>query len=219
VCAIFKPGAGRVADRQTQEITLFSRLFGKKPPAGRADDMIVAQLNAKLQPMHRGEHFEDPLDAVLKKTRLGEVSGGGTMQEKSGEIAYCDIEITLSSPPEAAIPTIIATLEELGAPKGSTLRVESSGVEHALGKAEGLAVYLNGTDLPAETYTSCDSNFVYSEFDRLLAGEGRVLSYWQGPTETALYMYGGSFPEMKRRLEPFIASYPLCQRCRVAQIA
>ena len=99
------------------------------------------------------------------------------------------------------------------------LRVDTSGAQHALGKAEGLAVYLNGTDLPAETYKSCDSNFVYSEFDRRLAGEGRVLSHWQGPTETALYMYGGSFAAMKQRIEPFIASYPLCERCRIAQVA
>lgn len=198
---------------------MFSRLFGKKPAPATSDEMIVVQLNAKLQPMHRGEHFEDPLDAVLKKACLGEVSGGGTMQDKTGEIAYCDIEITLSTAPEEAVPIIIATLDELGAPKGSTLLIESSGIQHALGKAEGLAVYLNGTDLPAKTYASCDSNFVYSEFDRLLAGEGRVLSYWQGPTETALYAYGGSFSELKRRLEPFISSYPLCQRCRIVQVA
>jgi hypothetical protein len=181
--------------------------------------MIVVRLNAKLQPMHRGEYFEDPLDAVLKKSRLGEVSGGGTMQEKSGEIEYCDIEIALSSAPEEAVQIIISALEELGAPRGSTLLMERSGIERALGKAEGLAVYLNGTDLPAETYRTCDSNFVHSEFDRLLAGEGRVLSYWQGPTETALYMYGGSFSEMRKRLNSFIATYPLCQQCRIAQIA
>jgi len=198
---------------------VFKRLFGKKAPPGGVAEMIVVTLNAKLQPMDRGEHFEDPLDAVLRKTGIGEVSGGGTLQEKSGEIAECDIEISLSSTPDKAVPVIISKLEELGAPKGSKLRIEKSGVEHALGKAEGLAVYLNGTDLPAETYKACDSNFVYSEFDRLLAGEGRVFSHWQGPTETALYMYGGSFSEMKRRIEGFIATYPLCERCRIAQVA
>jgi hypothetical protein len=198
---------------------LFRRLFGKKRPPDEPSEIIVVRLNAKLQPMHRGEYFEDPLDAVLKRSRIGEVIGGGTMQEPSGEIAYCDIEIALSSPPDEAVPIIISTLEDLGAPGGSTLLVERSGAQHALGKAEGLAVYLNGTELPAETYETCDSNFVYSEFDRLLVGKGRVLSYWQGPTETAFYMYGGSFSDMKKRLEAFIASYPLCHRCRIAQIA
>jgi len=198
---------------------VLNRLFGKKAPPAKAAEMVIVTLKAKLQPVDRGEHFEDPLGAALRKAGLGEVSGGGTLQEKSGEIAECDIEITLASAADKAVPIIIATLEELGAPKGSMLRVDTSGAQHALGKAEGLAVYLNGTDLPAETYKSCDSNFVYSEFDRRLAGEGRVLSHWQGPTETALYMYGGSFAAMKQRIAPFIASYPLCERCRIAQVA
>ena len=74
-------------------------------------------------------------------------------------------------------------------------------------------------ELPEATYQSCDSNFVYGELDRLLEGEGRVLSYWQGPTETAFYMYGNSFEEMKRSIAGFLASYPLCERCRVLQVA
>ena len=60
---------------------------------------------------------------------------------------------------------------------------------------------------------------MFEEFGRLLEGEGRVLSYWQGPTETSLYMYGPSFKTMNERLRPFLETYPLCQRCRVVQIA
>jgi len=198
---------------------VFNRLFGKKEPTEPTGDIIVVRLNAKLQPMDRAEHFEEPLDAALKEARLGQVTGGGTMQEASGEIAYCDIEIALSAAPDKAVPAIIAAFDHLGAPRGSTLLMEGAGTERELGKAEGLAVYLNGTDLPQETYETCDSNFVYSEFERLLAGEGRVLSFWEGATETAFYMYGGSFPEMRKRLEAFIASYPLCQRCRIVQVA
>ena len=87
------------------------------------------------------------------------------------------------------------------------------------GSAEGLAVYLNGTDLPDATYRECDSNFVYSEFNRLLEGEGSVHSHWQGPAETALYAYGNSYETMKRLLSAFIDSYPLCNKARVVQIA
>lgn len=82
-----------------------------------------------------------------------------------------------------------------------------------------MAVYLNGSELPDEVYTNCDSNFVYSEFERLLDGTGRVLSYWQGQTETAFYMYGQSFQEMRRLLAEFMATYPLCAKARVEQIA
>lgn len=82
-----------------------------------------------------------------------------------------------------------------------------------------MGVYLNGTDLPDETCAHCDSNHVYGEFDRQLGDEGRVVSYWQGPTETAFYIYGTSFDEMGLRLSAFIASYPLCAKCRIERIA
>jgi len=196
---------------------MFGRLFKKKQPKP-VGQFLVAQLNARLQPMHRGEFFEDPLDVVLKNGNHGEVSGGGTMQAKSGEIDYCDIEIQVPASSPEIITLVVGTLEKLGAPKGSKLTVEATGEVLPFGVAESLVVYLNGTDLPAETYRDCDSNHVYSEFVRLLEGEGRVLSYWQGPRETALYMYGRSFDEMKKRLSEFVATYPLCAQCRIEQI-
>jgi hypothetical protein len=180
---------------------------------------IVAQLNARLQPMHRGEYFEDPLDIELKNAAIGEVSGGGTLQSKTGEVEHCDIEIEVSGPLIAAERIVIDALERLGAPKGSKLHIEAEGRQVEFGRSEGLAVYLNGTDLPEHVYKECDSNFVYSELDRLLDGEGRVLSYWQGPSETAFYVYGHDFLEMKERIREFLGSYPLCSRCRVEQIA
>ena len=41
----------------------------------------------------------------------------------------------------------------------------------------GLGIYLNGTDLPDETYRDCDMDVVYSEFNRLLTGIGSVHSH------------------------------------------
>jgi hypothetical protein len=49
--------------------------------------------------------------------------------------------------------------------------------------------------------------------------DGGVHSYWQGPTETALYVYGRKASEMQAALQPFLDSYPLCARARVVQIA
>jgi len=84
---------------------------------------------------------------------------------------------------------------------------------------EGLAVYLNGTELPAETYKRHTIQSVEDEIERLLDGEGHVFSHWRGPGETALYVYGPSFAEMSKRLDAFLRSNPLCDRCRVEQIA
>ena len=180
---------------------------------------LVAQLNARLQPIHRGEFFEDPLDETLGAQGIGHVSGGGSLVSAEGEIEYCDIEISVTRSDARIEKKIVETLERLGAPKGSKLHVEAEKREVPFGVAEGLAVYLNGTDLPDEVYAECDSNFVYSEFDRLLGENGRALSYWQGPRETAFYIYGRSFSSMKDLLGPFLNTYPLCARCRVEQIA
>jgi len=196
---------------------VFGNLF--KPRSKPVKHYLVAQINAKVMPLDRGELFEDPLDVALRAAGLGEVSGGGTLQAESGEIEYCDIEIECLDLSEDLFALVISTLETLGAPKGSKLQVESQDRVLPFGKTEGLAVYLNGTDLPDETYRDSDSNFVRDEFERLLGTEGRVLNWWQGPTETALYMYGPSFSTMRGRLAAFISSYPLCQQCRVVQIA
>ena len=198
---------------------MFARLFGKKPTSKPLKQMLVAQLNAKLQPMDRGEHFEKPLEAVLRKEGWGELDGGGTMQERSGEIAFCDVSVLVDEANDESAALLIAALEALGAPKGSRVTASPSSKEYKFGRTEGLAVYLNGTDLPDDVYKECDSNFVVSEFERLLGSEGRVLSHWQGPTETALYIYGSSFQTMQDLLSPFIKSYPLCQKCRVIQTA
>ena len=111
------------------------------------------------------------------------------------------------------------SLEKLGIPRGSKLKVEKTDSEIEFGDLEGLAIYLNGTDLDGEVYEKCDSNHVYSELDRLTEGEGKVYSYWQGPTETAFYLYGSSYEKMKSMISELVENYPLCQKCRIEQIA
>jgi hypothetical protein len=187
-------------------------LFKKK------DTMIVARLNDRAMPMDRGSRYEDPLDEALKTKGLGEVTGGGTMLSESKEIQFCDVEIVVKDASEEVLAFIKTTLEGFGAPLGSRPLVGKN-KELPFGKTEGLGIYLNGTDLPANVYAECDVNFIYSEFNRLLAPEGSVHSHWEGPTETALYVYGPSVDSMKARLADFLASYPLCERARLERVA
>jgi len=195
-------------------------LFKKKEKISEAEPKyIVVNLNARIQPMHRGEIFEDPLHEIISAKGLGEVSGGGTLQAQSGEIENCDIEIQVANTDQETINVIKRALEDIGAPKGSKIIIESSGTEIEFGILEGLAIYLNGTELEEKIYEESDSNFVYSELDRLTEGKGRVYSYWQGPTETAFYLYGNSFTEMKSLIAGLVDNYPLCQRCRIEQVA
>ena len=155
----------------------------------------------------------------MSKHKIGEASGGGSLQLQSGEIEYCDIEIMVNESTDETITLIKEKLEKIGVPKGSKIIIEASGVELPFGSLEGLAIYLNGTDLDESVYQESDSNFVYSELDRLTKGKGRVYSYWQGSTETAFYLYGNSFEEMKSLIKKLTDNYPLCEKCRIEQVA
>ena len=195
-------------------------LFKKKESRPETEpEYIVATINARIQPMHRAEIYEDLLDEVLSKNSIGEVSGGGTLQSQCGEIEHCDVEIQVNNSNEETVEVIRASLENLGVPKGSKLKVEATNSEIEFGTLEGLAIYLNGTDLDSEVYENSDSNYVYSELDRLTQGIGKIYSYWQGPKETAFYLYGTSFAQMKSQISGLVNSYPLCQKCRIEQIA
>jgi len=180
-------------------------------------EVVLVQINIQLLPAQREAIFEAPLTAAL--AGRGEIRGGGTMQNDQGEITYCDLELSVPAATDELIRFLVETLEALGAPKKSMITVPGRQFELTFGKAEGLAVYLDGVGLPEETYRDCDPNVVYEEFERLLEGAGRIWSFWQNPTETAFYIYGGSFAIMKERLDPFLARYPLCANCRVVQLA
>lgn len=195
-------------------------LFKKKEKQAEVEpQFIVATINARIQPMHRGEIYEDPLDIILTKNGIGQVIGGGTLQSQSGEIEYCDVEIQVKSSSNKTVDLIKSSLEKIGVPKGSKIRVSATDCEIQFGTLEGLAIYLNGTDLGDEVYANSDSNHVYSELDRLTQGVGKVFSYWQDPTETAFYLYGSSFVQMNLKITELVENYPLCQKCRIEQIA
>ena len=193
---------------------MLKNLFGAKPPEPA---VFVVQLNARLQPVHRGELFEDPADEVLRSHGLGEVCGGGTGMTPEGEVAYCDIEVLLHKPTEQNIELLIGVFDSMHAPKGSSLKRD--GETTMFGSAEGLGLYLNGTDLPDEVYAQNDVNVLYEDISRLIQGNGEIYSYWQGPTETALYLYGPSFEVMKAKISDYLATQPMCEKCRIEQIA
>ncbi len=201
---------------------MFGIKFGgaKKQETAPAGEFVTARLNAKVQPIDRGDYYEDPLTETLKAADLGEVTGGGT--QMSGEpcgIEFCDLEICVHNAREETLAVIIKRLNELGAPKGSRLIIESTGIQIPFGVTEGIAIYLDGTGLADEVYRDCDVNHVIDEFDRLLSGRGAFRGYWEGERETALFCYGASYQEMKSALAPFLAGYPLCAGARIEQIA
>lgn len=203
-------------------LSAITSLLSKSAEPAEPDNRIsaTAEFNHKIGPIQRGEVYEDPLTEHLERLGTGEVDGGGTMQNKDGEIAFCDVHMFLH-PSEAVILSVIQFLEQRGAPKGSKLKIYSGDdiqQEMPFGVREGFGIYLDGVNLPDEVYRDCDSNFVVSELDRLLSSHGSVESHWQGPTETALYVYGDSIALMKPLIADFLASYPLCRGARVVDL-
>jgi len=186
---------------------------------------ITLNLNAKLQPMHRHD-LEDALQEILEKQDFeAETTGGGTSQEPNGEIASCDIELSISDASEENIQKIIGIMEAMLAPIGSKLIIypndENSEIKRIpFGVQEGLGLYLNGKDLDDEVYENGDVNYIYQEIERLLGDfkTGQIASYWEGE-ETSLYIYGESFDEIHNRIKPLLNEYPLCEKCRIVKIA
>lgn len=194
--------------------------FFKKKPYEPAGEFVVARLNARVQPIDRDEYYADPLDELLRRLELGEVTGGGTkMADEPAGIEFCDIEIRVSEANQENVRRIVEQIESIGVPKGSRLIIERDGTELPLGTQEGLGLFLNGSDLPEQVYAESDVNHVIAECDRMLASGGSFRGYWEGSRETALYFYGDSFTEMKAAIEPFVSSYALCQKARFEQIA
>ena len=178
---------------------------------------LTLQLNARLLPLDRGELFEDPLNEALEGSKFGTTDGGGTMLQETGEIEFCDIEILLKDNNTENVDKLLQIIDRIGVPKGSLLL--GDGFEQTVGTLEGLALYLNGTELTEEVYQNCDINYVIEKINEVFSGSGQFYSYWEGPENTALYFYGVSFEEMKKRMASFLSEYPLCQKCRVEQIA
>ncbi len=141
------------------------------------------------------------------------------MADDPDGIAYCDVEFLINDPTEENLAKIIAFLEELGAPRGSFLKGTPGKADIEFGRAEGLALFLNGTDLPSEVYQNADINETISNCNALMEGVGMMLGHWQGNKETALYFYGSSFQEMQIAIAEHILTDPLCEKSRIVQIA
>ena len=188
-------------------------LFKKK----RKTTPVTATLNVRLMPIDRGDVFEDPMDEWLKEQGLGEVDGGGCALSESREIAYCDVEMNLVETTDEVLDRVVSQLETLGAPKGSALRWGSQ--TRAFGQNEGMAIYLNGTDLPDEVYKNHDVNNLVMKIDLAIEGKGSFFGGWDGPTETGIYCYGPSFEAMREAVSPLLDTEPLAQKSRVVQVA
>lgn len=174
--------------------------------------LIIARLHEHIEPVYRGERYEDRLQPVLQAAGAGRVTGGGSQLNRAGGIDFADLEIELANLDDALALTV-ATLEQAGAPVGSEI-LHQSGVLRQFGTTECLAVFLDGVSLPNEVYSTLDFSDVVAQLGSA-AGDDSYHGYWQGPQETGLFFFGRDADEMFARVEPVLARLPIGQNARV----
>ena len=174
--------------------------------------LVIARLYEYIEPIDRGNRYEDPLQAALEAAQAGAVTGGGSQLSEERGIEFADVEIELANL-DAALDLVANTLETAGAPQGSEIRHEDN-VVRQFGRHQCLAIYLDGTSLPDEVYANLDFDQVVTEIGNA-AGPDSFHGCWQGPEETGLYFFGNNAEEMFTRVEPLLRTLPIGQNARV----
>ena len=93
---------------------------------------VYIKIPGDLDPMDRGELFEDPLQEALDKERLGEITGGGSQlsepSESGNSIEFCGIDVDLYDAVRG-LALLRNELVRLKAPPGTMLLYELDGRE------------------------------------------------------------------------------------------
>jgi len=208
-------------------------LIGQGPPSQRQNSANARQIglyraavpsrlyitvNARLRALDRGARYGDPLQAALETLAPGsEITGAGSLLTPDREPLFSDIDLDITGDADAAVNLAVATLEAAGAPKGSRAQLDQRD-PITFGVTEGLAIYLNGADLPAEVYATNDVNDLIAALLSSLGGEGQMQSYWEGARDTALYFYGPSAARMNELIAESLRRLPLAQGCRLVRL-
>jgi hypothetical protein len=175
---------------------------------------VLARLYEHVEPIDRGERYEDPLQVVLDESGAGRVTGGGSQLNEDGVIDYADIEIELANLDDG-VRIVSEALEKCGAPQGSELiHLEDSRVLREFGTHQCLAIYLDGTSLPDEVYATLDFDAVVGEIGAA-AGPASFHGFTQGNEETGLFFFGSDAEAMFARVEPVLRRLPIGQNARV----
>jgi hypothetical protein len=97
--------------------------------------IVFAKIVQPIHPTDRERLYEEPLAKFLAERDLGEITGGGTMQDGDGSVLFAGIDIEVRDP-RRAVPRIARKLAELGAPEGSELAyaVDDQQVVHPIRK-------------------------------------------------------------------------------------
>jgi hypothetical protein len=173
---------------------------------------VLARFFEHIEPIDRGDRYEDPLNEVLESAGIGRVTGGGSQLTEEGRIEFADIEIELVDL-DAALQAAVEALERAGAPEGSEI-LQDGNVLREFGAAQCVAVYLDGVTLPQEIYADLDFDQLIADLE-VAAGAGSYRGHWQGPEETGLFFFGSNAEDLFARIHPALLALPIGQNARM----
>lgn len=74
----------------------------------------------ELQPLARGDRYEDPLQDALSTADLGEVTGGGSQLGEGNSIEYCGIDVVVRDR-QRGLELLCEEMRRLGAPPATVI--------------------------------------------------------------------------------------------------
>ena len=114
---------------------LLKGLFRPRGSASKGQEsvthLIYVKIPAPIGPLERAERFENPLEEVLQRTGVGEISGGGSLlsaPDADGHcsIEYCGIDVDVNDL-AAGLELLTVEMRRLEAPPGTSLEFQVDG--------------------------------------------------------------------------------------------
>jgi hypothetical protein len=86
----------------------------------RGHFFFYIRIPGNIQPIERGERFEDPLQAALDKEKLGEVTGGGSQMGEGKTVEFCGLDVEVTDR-DRGLQIIREVMRRLDAPSGTVI--------------------------------------------------------------------------------------------------
>lgn len=215
---VLKWGGVNVKHKHRRTVIIIKSIFKKIDSMLDENQILIFEINDRIGPIDRYMTYTEPLENFLKEKSWGIILNEGTFLSDNKEISGCDIhvELTHSANSKQIISQITILLEELGMPKGSTLTVHKTNERLAVGKMEGLALYL---DKSFSSVPGFDIRKFAQDLHNNIGHTNLADRSWSSDKEDAVYFYNISFRDMEVKIRQYLAEYNLNGFERIVQIA
>ena len=86
----------------------------------RGHFFFYVRIPGNIQPIERGERYEDPLQTELTAQDLGEVTGGGSQMGEGKTVEFCGLDVEVSDR-DKGLQVIRDVMRRLHAPAGTVI--------------------------------------------------------------------------------------------------